>query len=261
MPSTLRRPPAGTSPSTRAPSERVTVRREPKRVAAVTRLAAASGLRLEHYGEGHVDQCIERALAREKASDPHGLARLIYSDPEVRERFRRSVAVSVSGMFRDPDQFDLIEAELTRSLRLSPALRVWSAGCADGSEAFSAALLLERLGALDGSRVLGSDLLEENVAAANRCGDDTAPRHVRSHVRFECRDVVSQPAPGGSWHLILCRNLAIYLTRHAKTKLHERLAGALTHGGVLALGKSERLSDPASLGLEPVANHLYRRTA
>jgi len=67
------------------------------------------------------------------------------------------------------------------------------------------------------------------------------------------------PPPPGRWGLILCRNLAIYLRSEAKTRLHRQLAGVLAPHGVLLLGRSERLSDPAALGLEPVAPHAYRR--
>ena len=44
-----------------------------------------------------------------------------------------------------------------------------------------------------------------------------------------------------------------------RKRLHQRLAGALATGGVLLLGRSERLSHHVRLGLEPVAPHAYRR--
>ena len=58
---------------------------------------------------------------------------------------------------------------------------------------------------------------------------------------------------------MICRNVAIYLAQAAKRRLHELLAGSLARGGVLLLGRSERLGDPAALGLETVVPHAYRR--
>jgi chemotaxis protein methyltransferase CheR len=78
-------------------------------------------------------------------------------------------------------------------------------------------------------------------------------------LRWEQRDIVSDGPPGGSWRLILCRNLAIYLASEAKDALHERLATALAPGGILMVGRSERLSNPRALGLEAAAARAYRR--
>jgi chemotaxis protein methyltransferase CheR len=201
-------------------------------------------------------------LEREKLKSLAELVRLVRADPEARGRLRRSVAVSVSGLFRDPAQFDLLEREVLPLLLASGARpRVWSAGCADGSELYSVAILLERLDVLERAFLLGSDLLEENLVAARRgvYGGVTVAEHLRSRIRWELRDLIRDGAPPGRWDLVLCRNVAIYLNATAKEKLHELLAGALAFGGVLLLGRSERLADPARLELERVGPHAYRR--
>jgi chemotaxis protein methyltransferase CheR len=225
-------------------------------------LSRAAGIELEAYRREHIEERIAGALAREGASDRAALARLLRSDPAARTRFRRSVAVSFSGLFRDPAQFDLLERELLPPLLAGGRrLTVWSAGCSDGSELYSVALLLERLGALDRAVLLGSDLLEENLALARRgrYGDVEIGGELRRRARWERRDVVGEGAPPGPWRLVLCRNLAIYLAPEAKRSLHATLAGVLAPGGVLLLGRSERLIDPGSLGLERAGPHAYRR--
>jgi chemotaxis protein methyltransferase CheR len=114
---------------------------------------------------------------------------------------------------------------------------------------------------LDRALLLGSDLLDENLAVA-RCGvyDDVSfSSGVRAHMRWERRDLLRDAATPGKWRLILCRNLAIYLTPEAKQALHERLAGALARGGFLLLGRSERISAPERLGLRRVAPHAYTK--
>jgi chemotaxis protein methyltransferase CheR len=58
---------------------------------------------------------------------------------------------------------------------------------------------------------------------------------------------------------VLCRNVAIYLAPEARDRLHRALAGALAPGGVLLLGRSERLTAPEELGLRQVAPHAYGR--
>jgi chemotaxis protein methyltransferase CheR len=225
-------------------------------------LSAASGLRLETFRAEHVADRIERALAAEGVSGIDELAAVLRRDERSRERFRRSVAVSHSGFFRDPEQFDALESRiLPRLLEHATRLRVWSAGCANGLELWSLAVVLSRLGVLDGAHLLGSDLLDENLAVA-RAGTydvvEIAPA-LRLRVRWERRDLARDDPPAGRFDLILCRNVAIYFEPAAKSRLHRMLAGALAPGGVLMVGRSERLSDPAALGLRRIEGHVYAR--
>jgi len=207
---------------------------------------------------------VRRALERERAASVNELTRLVAANAEARRRFRTSVAVSVSGLFRDPAQFDLLEQALLPPLLAGGRrITVWSAGCANGTELYSLAIVLQRLGALERAHLLGSDLLEENLAEARRGtfeGAAIAPE-LRARCRWERRDLTRDGAPPGAWRLVLCRNLAIYLAPAARHALHETLAGALAPGGVLLLGRSERLTRPEALGLESVTPHAYRKVA
>jgi chemotaxis protein methyltransferase CheR len=225
-------------------------------------LARACGLPLGHFRPEHVKDQVARACARRGARDAASLARLLARDPVARTRFRRSVAISHGAMFRDPDQFRLLERVLLpRLLEDGRRLTAWSAGCAGGAELYTLGIVLDRLGALDRALLLGSDLLEENIAAARegRYEDHEIPPAVRERVRWDRRDIVDDGPPAGRWRLVVCRNVAIYLAPVARRKLHEALAGAVATRGVLLLGRSERLLDAASLGLRPVAPHAYER--
>jgi chemotaxis protein methyltransferase CheR len=233
-------------------------------IGVLQNLSRASGMELLAYREEHVTERVSRALELEGIEGVGELAELLAVDEAARDRFRRSVAMVVSGLFRDPEQFHLLERELLPLVvGTRRQLRVWSAGCADGSELYSVGIVLAQLGLLDNSALLGSDLLRENVALAERgvYGDVQLPASLRARMRWEQRDLLREPAPTGKWSMILCRNLAIYLRGDAKDQLHARLAGALAAGGVLLVGRSERILDPARVGLEPVAPHAYRRVA
>jgi chemotaxis protein methyltransferase CheR len=225
-------------------------------------LARACGLPLRHFRSEHVNEQVARACARAELPDAGALARLLARDPSARTRFRRSVAISHGAIFRDPEQFRLLERELLpRLLEDGRRLTAWSAGCADGSELYTLGIVLERMGALDRALLLGSDLLEENVAAARegRYDGHEMPSAVRERVRWDRRDIVDDGPPAGRWRLVLCRNVAIYLAPAARRALYESLVSALATRGVLLLGRSERLLDPRSLGLRPVAPHAYER--
>jgi chemotaxis protein methyltransferase CheR len=231
---------------------------------ALRNLSLASGMDLFAYREEHVTERVSRALEREGIEEVDELVELLASDRDARNRFRHSVAMVVTGLFRDPEQFQLLERELLPLvIGTRRQLRVWSAGCADGSELYSVGIVLAQMGVLDSASFLGSDLLEENLVLAERgvYGDVQLPASLRVRMRWEQRDLLSDASPPGKWSLVLCRNLAIYLRADAKRRLHERLAGALAAGGVLLVGRSERISDPERIGLERLVPHAYRRVA
>jgi chemotaxis protein methyltransferase CheR len=223
-------------------------------------LGAACGLDLTSFRPAHVARAVDRAIRRTGVSDTETLAALVAREPEQRRRFRRAVAVSTTRMFRDAQQFDVL-AGLLDGLRQGPRpLRVWSVGASDGSELCSIALLLGSRGLLDGATLLGSDLLEENVALAHeRSRERLAPEQL-DPVRFERRDV-STSAPPGAWDVILCRNVLIHLSSDARARLLRRAVDGLRPGGLLLLGRSERVTRPETMRLHDAGPNAYWRTA
>lgn len=222
-------------------------------------LEHVSGLPLASFRSEHVAQQVQRAFQREQVASEACLVRVLRRDHDARRRFRRSVAISHGAMFRDPEQFTLVEEVLLpRLLAGGKRLSVWSAGCADGAELHTLGLVLARIGALERSVLLGSDLLEENVVLA-RAGD--YPDDVRARLRWERRDLAADGPPPGRWRLILCRNVAIYLSPEARRRVYQTLVSALSLRGILLLGRSERLIDPGALGLRTVGPHAYERIA
>ena len=225
-------------------------------------LAAACGLPLAAYRRDHVQNAVVRTMRREQAGDLPALVRLVDSDPGVRTRLRRAIAVSTTGLFRDPDQLRWIDAEVIAPLQfLGRTVRAWSAGCAAGEEAFTLAMMLEWHGLLGRSHVVGSDILDESLAEAEAgvVGGARIPAALRGQVTWDRRDLTGDGAPGGDFDVVLCRNLLAFLTPVAADAVTRTAAGALARGGVLVLGRDEQVEDPAALGLERVAASAYRR--
>ena len=152
---TPRSPPAPTttSPSRSRPSRCWRPSAMPSELAA---LARACGLPLTSFRREHVGEQVERACRREQVGADEALAGRLRRDGEARRRFRRSVAISHGALFRDPEQFELLETTLLpRLLAGGSRLSAWSAGCSDGAELHSLGLVLERLGALERALLLG----------------------------------------------------------------------------------------------------------
>lgn len=179
-----------------------------------------------------------------------------------------------SHFFRDNGQFDLLAAtilpELIERRAAQRTLRLWSAGCAAGEEAYSLAMLVEELA----PRLAGWDLLvlgtDINSAALEkaRCGEygewsfrtlDEARRQrffhrrskqwlidsrLRGMVTFRSGDLIRDPFPDpkaglAEFDLILCRNVFIYLDAQAVACITAKFSDTLADGGYLVTGHSE----------------------
>lgn len=185
-----------------------------------------------------------------------------------------ALTVPETRMFRSAPQLAAFRSQILPGLvaRAGPGpLRLVSAGCATGEEAWTLALLAA--GAAARWQVQGLDLSRPALQAAERAryhrGPPDALREVpeadrawlrldaerfepapalRDHVRFTHANLLEAAiAPAEA---ILCRNVLIYLTEPARAQVLGRLVAALRPGGVLLLGATDRPS-PA-LGLRPV---------
>ena len=76
--------------------------------------------------------------------------------------------------------------------------------------------------------------------------------------RFATGDLLRDRYDSG-WDLILCRNVVIYFTPDTRNQVHTSLARALRDGGHLMVGATERVSNPAAIGLEPAWPFVYRK--
>lgn len=172
---------------------------------------------------------------------------------------------------RDRSQLELLRREvlapLRQTLRPGQAVRLWSAGCSSGEEAWSLAFLAqEELGSVGISfEVIGTDLQPESlirattgiyrewsfrgVSAVDRerwfepKAEGWAVRpEFRSRVQFFCHDIQNPIAE--SWaqpgfDLILCRNVFIYYQPSVVRATMERLAATLRSDGALVVGHNE----------------------
>jgi chemotaxis protein methyltransferase CheR len=192
---------------------------------------------------------------------------LLDRDPEQISTAINALLIGVTQFFRDRAVFSYLEDTLVPPLKGHRSrLRIWSAGCADGSELYSVAMILARRGLLEQSRLLGSDCRADAVYRASQGffhpsqlnGLDPLWRadfFVRHGAQWRVCETLRQaaywrqagllgeaPAEQAEWDLILCRNVAIYLQPEAVELLWSALVQALRPGGVLIVGKAERPS-------------------
>jgi two-component system, chemotaxis family, CheB/CheR fusion protein len=198
-----------------------------------------------------------------------------------------TILINVTGFFRDPEAWEHLQSGVLPALLAGKGptapLRVWSAGCASGEEAYTLAMVLAEVLGLeefrDRVKIYATDVDEEALAHARQgaFGDREVQgvppalleryfeqvggrfafrKDLRRSVIFGRNDLV-QDAPISRVDLLVCRNTLMYFTAETQARVLARFHFALADPGVLFLGNAEMLLSHRSLFV-PV--DLKRRT-
>jgi len=229
------------------------------------RLDTALAPLLRERGLDTLDQLVTQLLG----GDDRGLA----------DRVVDALLNGETSFFRDATVFDQVADALAALATNAPAgrrSRVWSAGCSTGQEPLSLAMLLaERGGAMPD--IVATDVSSGALARARAGrysqfeiqrglpvrrmmrwfqgagdGDWTAGPDLLRHVAYRRMNLAGDPPPPGSFDLVLCRNVLLYLSPETKGGCFERFAQALRPGGMLVLGAGETVIGQTPL-FEPSA--------
>lgn len=248
--------------------------------ASVGKLFEQAGLRLDDYRLETLKRRIPACLRALRVDSASRACEAVDRQGELLKVAVSALVIGVTSFFRDPTVFAMIaESFLPEVLRRSSNPRIWSVGCSDGPELYSIAMLLAERGAVQRSTLLGTDCRADAIARARDGRYDTASLKgvpapflgryfaphgaawqihpfLRASTQWRTGNALCTPEPG-SWDLILCRNMAIYLQPEAAGRLWARLGESLRPGGILVTGKAERPYGAA--GLVPVAPSVYQR--
>ncbi len=249
-------------------------------------LKQRTGLDLEHYKFDQTYRRIWTMVERAGFARFTDYLRYLAQDEARMRAFIDRLAINVSEMFRNPEQFEILQKEMLPSLlKKRHSLKVWSAGCSYGAEAYSIAILLHELAPNRGHQILGTDIDTDVLERAQR--GVFAPSDVRNvpplylqryfrafeengrmlyeadpilkrYLRFQKHNLLSDPYPQG-FDLIACRNVIIYFSEEAKERIFREFYRALAPGGYLFLGNTERIFHYQQIGYENPFAFYYRK--
>ncbi len=197
-------------------------------------------------------------------------------DPDEFVRLFNTILINVTAFFRDPPAWEYLAETVIPNLIEAAApvgpIRVWSAGCASGEEAYTIAMLLtEALGReqfRERVKIYATDIDDEALLQARQAVYDsravqgvpadllekyferkedryTFDKELRRSVIFGRHDLI-QDAPISRVNLLICRNCLMYFNTEAQGRILARFHFALVDRGVLFLGKAETLLTHAS---------------
>ncbi len=199
------------------------------------------------------------------AGDLRSFVKMLEDDPSQLDNLVKDLLIGVTSFFRDQPAFRVFRDSAVKQLfkRTDNAnIRCWVAGCSNGMEAYSIAILMqsasEKLGgsytifATDVSRpaiveaskgIYTSEQYETVPAEYRKYFSESGnsfkiKREIRANMVFSHHDILSDP-PFANMDIVSCRNMMIYLKQKAQDVVLGRLNYSLSVGGFLFLGSGE----------------------
>ncbi len=205
--------------------------------------------------------------------------------------FINAITTNLTSFFREHHHFDYLEKEFIPNRIMRPKgkrkLRLWSAACSSGEEAYSLAIVVQkvfasRLSAWD-VKILATDLDSDVLEACHRgqyseektsglsakilanyftkeMGTEqtvySAGHAIKNLIVFKQLNLLGRWPMRGAFDVIMCRNVLIYFDKPTQELVVRKLYERLAPGGVLILGHSESLP-PSVEGLEVIGRTIF----
>jgi chemotaxis protein methyltransferase CheR len=201
-------------------------------------------------------------------------------NPELERAIAEAMTINETSFFRDSRPFELLRTELLPKLiearRSDCMLRMWSAACSTGQEAYSLGMLLSEHFPLLSEwdiRIEGTDLCTEVVERAqagryhrieinrglparfvvryfDHVGEDWVVRpELKKICNFRqgnlCGPVLPFRRASDRFDVIFLRNVMLYFSQETRRTLLAYIHRLLAPDGILFLGSSEQPADPS----------------
>ena len=237
-------------------------------------LKESRGFDFTAYKRSTLQRRVQRRMTMVGVQDYGEYLDYIQVHPDEFEPLFNTILINVTSFFREPEAWAFVAAEVIPKLAglrtnagAPKPIRVWSAGCSSGQEAYTIAMLFaEALGEApfkERVKIYATDVDEEALTAARRGafteqevkdipaeirdryfehagGEYSFKKELRRSIIFGRHDLI-QDAPISRIDLVITRNTLMYMNADAQTGVLSRLHYALNTGGFIFLGKAETL--------------------
>ena len=241
-------------------------------------MQASFDLDLNAYKIGTIDRRVTQRMRRLGLTTIDQYCKLLAQGGHELRALFTDLLVGVTSFFRNPQVFELLESKVLPDLlerNSTTPLKIWVCACSTGEEAYSVAMLLQklvqRMDAPVEFRIYATDLnpdairrasegiyeystlqpfisrfdLQQFVSTSEDFGRLRVTNEIRRKIIFSVQNVLKH-SPLHALDLVFCRNMLIYLRPEAQRKVISNFHFGLKEHGILVLGESEGPS-----GLEP----------
>jgi two-component system, chemotaxis family, CheB/CheR fusion protein len=249
----------------------------PEFEALLTHIKLSRGFDFTGYKRSSLKRRIDKRMQNLHIENYDRYTDYLEVHPDEYTQLFNTILINVTSFFRDKTTWDFIAQDvlpiIAASVREDDVIRVWSAGCAMGQEAYTVAMILaEHLGVERFServKIYATDLDEDALQIARQAsytakditdvpeallekyfernnGSYTFRKDLRRSIIFGRHDLV-QDAPISRVDLLICRNTLMYFNSETQGRVLSRFHFALRNSGFLLLGKAEMLFSYAHL--------------
>ncbi len=224
-----------------------------------------NGIQIKDYKRKYIVRRIRSRVSKNQFDTYMDYLKFISSNKSEFRELKESLSINVTRFIRNRDTFDLIKKEImpivAQNARKSK-IKMWSAGCAVGAEAYSMSMLMDGINVP--YTITATDLKTEllNLARGgfydkiylaemkpeekSKYFDLIDPNtykvkaKYRLKVNFSKMDLLADKYPVG-FDVVFCRNVLIYIERAAQEKMLQGFVTSLKPGGFLVLGRTESI--------------------
>jgi len=249
------------------------------------KLLNMTGIDLEHYKSQQMRRRLSAFIENSSTKDVVNYCRTIEQDESGLRKLCDFLTINVTEFFRDTWAFkELQNTILPRLMENGGHLNIWSAGCSNGAEAYTIAMLIMDSSKKVNFRIMGTDMDEMSLAKARAGGPfredmlKNMPKHlvvkyftaqngeywvqkeVQDKAVFKKHNLLADPFEKG-FDLIVCRNVTIYFTEDAKEKLNQRFFDSLKDNGILFVGATEFMVNAIKIGYSKLGTCFYLKSS
>lgn len=237
---------------------------------------------LDCYKSQQMRRRLSFFIERTNNLDIRSYCQLLAKDSIQSKKLRDFLTINVTEFFRDEWAFKELKTNILPDLVPKNKLKIWSAGCSDGGEPYSIAMLLKELSIKYIPLILATDIDEISLLKASTGGpyiSDSVrniPKEliskyftftdnrywlkdsIKSMVKFQKHNLLLDKFEKG-FDLVCCRNVTIYFTQETKTRLNLRFANSLNDSGILFIGATEFMMTPQDSGFTKLGSCFYKK--
>ncbi len=234
------------------------------------------GLDFSRYRREILKRRIALRIRANKLSSYSKYIDFLLKNPEEYDKLFNILCINVSEFFRDPEVWIAIKYLLENLLRKKiqnkdTSFRIWSAGCANGEEPFSIAILLKEIAPnipwsypieiiatdIDKGCLKAASTAEYTKERLRNVDEKTLTKYfiaaqngyrlkeeIKNKVTFLYQDLISKE-PVEQNDIILCRNVFIHFERSLQSQLLDKFRKSLKKNGYLIMGKVEAILEQA----------------
>ncbi|KXG43635.1 protein-glutamate O-methyltransferase CheR [Tepidibacillus infernus] len=247
----------------------------------IQKIKKKTGIDLSLYKEAQMKRRLNSLRMKRGYANFVDYFHALEKDQQLFAEMLDRMTINVTEFFRNYSRWKVLTDKVIHQLPDQRKIKCWSAACSTGEEPYTLMMILANHFPHLQVELLATDLDEGALKKAAEAiyterSIQEVPKEmlnkyfvkqnqvlhvipeIKNKIKFRKHNLLSDPFDK-NFDLIICRNVMIYFTEEAKNHLYQKFSQALKPGGVLFVGSTEQIFNPAQYQLETIDTFFYRK--